>query len=99
MATWIPSALEAQVVQRLLVSTSDDGMLTSPRVRAALRDGGAAMAYENGGLFARVLDDLLVILDDPRLVEIDVVDAAAELVGAVASFTVPTGAAPHTPSA
>jgi hypothetical protein len=82
---WNPSPLEAHVAQRLLASTADDGMLTSRRVRAALREGRTAMRCGNNGLFARVLGELLLVLDDPQLVALDVVDAAGELVGAVAS--------------
>ncbi|MFJ9810771.1 hypothetical protein ACIRTB_21340 [Streptomyces sp. NPDC101158] len=83
--SWVPTPLEARVAELLLTSTAGDGLLTSPRVRAAVGEGNITMTYENDGRFARVLSDLVPVLDDPQLVALDVVDAAGELVGAVAS--------------
>ncbi|MFC8957570.1 hypothetical protein ACFT8P_33840 [Streptomyces sp. NPDC057101] len=84
---WSPSPLEARIAELLLVSTADDGMLTHPRVCAALQEGSIAMTSENGGRFAQVLADLRPVLHDPRIVALDIIDAAGELVGAVASTT------------
>ncbi|MHC5705728.1 hypothetical protein OTC26_030360 [Streptomyces tirandamycinicus] len=82
---WCPTRLEGRVAGLLLTSTAGDGMLTPRRIRAALWEGSLAMTRDNDGRFARVLADLLPVLEDPRLVSLDVVDAAGELVGAVAS--------------
>ncbi|MEV4921114.1 hypothetical protein AB0K47_30440 [Streptomyces tirandamycinicus] len=82
---WRPTRLEGRVAGLLLTSTAGDGMLTPRRIRAALWEGSLAMTRDNDGRFARVLADLLPVLEDPRLVSLDVVDAAGELVGAVAS--------------
>ncbi|MGW1296339.1 hypothetical protein [Streptomyces sp. NPDC002533] len=82
---WRPSALESRVAQLLLVAAAGDGMLTSRRVRDAMWEGNLAMTHENGARFAQVLADLVPLLDDPYLTAIDIVDAAGEVVGAVAS--------------
>ncbi|MEU1228968.1 hypothetical protein [Streptomyces sp. NPDC005828] len=82
---WRPTPLEGRVAELLLASTAGDGMLTPRRIRAALWEGNLAMTYENDGRFARVLADLVPVLDDPQLTALDIVDAAGELVGAVAS--------------
>ncbi|MEU9706619.1 hypothetical protein [Streptomyces sp. NPDC047981] len=92
--SWKPSPLEARTAELLLISTADDGMLTSGRIRAALWEGGATMTPETDGRFAEFLGALEPVLDDPQLVALDVVDAAGELVGAVAS-TAPTSILPH----
>ncbi|MCZ0983703.1 hypothetical protein O1L60_43825 [Streptomyces diastatochromogenes] len=91
--TWHPTRLEGRVAELLLASTAGDGMLTPRRIRAALWEGNIAMTYENDGRFAQVLADLVPVLDDPQLSALDIVDAAGELVGAVASTTAATVAA------
>lgn len=84
---WRPSALEGRVARLLLTSARGDGMLTPRRIRGALWEGSTAMTYENEGRFAQLLADLVPVLDDPHLTALDVIDAAGELVGAVASTT------------
>jgi hypothetical protein len=82
---WHPTRLEGRVAELLLTSTAGDGMLTPRRIRAALWEGNIALTHENDGRFARLLADLVPVLEDPQLTALDVVDAAGELVGAVAS--------------
>ncbi|MFF3775646.1 hypothetical protein [Streptomyces sp. NPDC002232] len=82
---WYPTRLEGRVAELLLASTAGDGMLTPARIRAALWEGNLALTHENDGRFAQVLADLVPVLEDPQLAALDVVDAAGELVGAVAS--------------
>ncbi|OKJ48571.1 hypothetical protein AMK27_37930 [Streptomyces sp. CB02009] len=90
--TWRPTRLEGRVAELLLASTAGDGMLTPRRIRAALWEGNLALTYENDGRFAQVLADLVPVLDDPQLTALDIVDAAGELVGAVASTAVAVAA-------
>ncbi|MEU2079011.1 hypothetical protein [Streptomyces sp. NPDC013489] len=90
--TWRPTPLEGRVAELLLASTAGDGMLTPRRIRAALWEGNLALTYENDGRFAQVLADLVPVLDDPQLTALDIVDAAGELVGAVASTAVAVAA-------
>ncbi|WP_093804324.1 hypothetical protein [Streptomyces sp. Wb2n-11] len=82
---WHPTRLEGRVAERLLASTAGDGMLTPRRIRAALWEGNIALTHENDGRFAQLLADIVPVLDDPQLTALDIVDAAGELVGAVAS--------------
>ncbi|GHG43098.1 hypothetical protein [Streptomyces zaomyceticus] len=82
---WAPTPLESRVAELLLASTTGDGMLTARRVRAALWEGDLAMTYENDGRFAQLLADLVPVLDEPELTSIDIVDAAGELVAAIAT--------------
>ncbi|MFF5788463.1 hypothetical protein ACFY8P_26310 [Streptomyces sp. NPDC012693] len=89
---WRPTRLEGRVAELLLASTAGDGMLTPPRIRRALWEGNIALTYENNGRFAQVLADLVPVLDDPQLTALDIVDAAGELVGAVASTAVAVAA-------
>ncbi|MFJ9829515.1 hypothetical protein ACIRSU_34840 [Streptomyces sp. NPDC101160] len=91
--TWTPTRLEARVAELLLASTASDGLLTSRRIRAALWEGNITLTYENDGRFAQVLGDLVPVLDDQELIALDVVDAAGELVGAVASTAFAAAAA------
>ncbi|MFE4637716.1 hypothetical protein ACFRJ1_30670 [Streptomyces sp. NPDC056773] len=81
---WTPTPLEQRVAGFLLTSTAADGMVTGGRVRAALWEGNLTMIQDNGGRFASVLADLAPVLDEPELTSLDVVDAAGELVTAVA---------------
>ncbi|WP_225805465.1 hypothetical protein [Streptomyces sp. NK15101] len=90
---WRPTRLEGRVAELLLASTAGDGMLTPGRIRAALWEGNIAMTHENDGRFAQVLADLVPVLDDPQLTALDLVDAAGELVGAVASTAAAAAAA------
>ncbi|ROQ23146.1 hypothetical protein EDD98_7595 [Streptomyces sp. PanSC19] len=83
--SWQPTRLEGRIAELLLASTAGDGMLTPRRIRAALWEGNIALTHENDGRFAQVLADLVPVLDDPQLTALDLVDAAGELVGAVAS--------------
>ncbi|MFD3336172.1 hypothetical protein ACFWV1_26515 [Streptomyces sp. NPDC058700] len=83
--TWAPTSLESRVAELLLASTEGDGMLTARRIRAALWEGDLAMTYENDGRFAQLLADLVPVLDEPELTPLDIVDAAGELVAAVAT--------------
>ncbi|CAL9624894.1 hypothetical protein SUDANB58_05921 (plasmid) [Streptomyces sp. enrichment culture] len=85
---WSPTPLEVRVAALLSVSTAGDGVLTSLRVRAALWEGSLAMTRAGGGRFARALAGLVPVLDDPRLAAPDVLDAAGELVDAVAAVPV-----------
>ncbi|MFJ5711764.1 hypothetical protein [Streptomyces sp. NPDC093105] len=82
---WAPTPLESRVAELLLASTTADGMLTARRIRAALWEGDLAMTYENDGRFAQLLADLVPVLDDPELTSLDIVDAAGELVAAIAA--------------
>ncbi|MEV4943997.1 hypothetical protein [Streptomyces zaomyceticus] len=90
--TWRPTRLEGRVAEVLLASTAGDGMLTPRRIRAALWEGNIALTHENDGRFAQLLADLVPVLDDPQLTALDIVDAAGELVGAVASTAVAVAA-------
>lgn len=76
--------LERRIAEILTTNIAADGMLSADRVRAALREGSIAMTYENGGRFARVLADLVPVLDHTELTSLDVVDTASEFVRAVA---------------
>ncbi|GGY83645.1 hypothetical protein [Streptomyces omiyaensis] len=82
---WAPTPLESRVAELLLASTTADGMLTARRIRTALWEGDLAMTYENDGRFAQLLADLVPVLDDPELTSLDIVDAAGELVAAIAT--------------
>ncbi|MFE1272556.1 hypothetical protein [Streptomyces sp. NPDC058758] len=82
---WAPTPLEKRVAELLLASTEADGILTARRVRAALWEGDLAMTYENDGRFAQLLADLVPVLDEPELTSLDIVDAAGELVTAIAT--------------
>ncbi|WP_256104139.1 hypothetical protein [Streptomyces sp. ODS05-4] len=87
---WRPTLLETRIAALLLTATAGDGMLTAHRVRAALWEGGLPLTHAaGGGRFAQLLGDLVPVLDDPWLAALDIVDAAGELVGAVASTTAP----------
>ncbi|MCY0952979.1 hypothetical protein [Streptomyces sp. H27-S2] len=83
---WTPTPLERRVAGLLITSTAVDGTVTGGRVRTALWEGNLTMIEDNGGRFASVLADLVPVLDEPELTALDVVDAAGELVTAVAGL-------------
>ncbi|MFH8385248.1 hypothetical protein ACH4E7_30635 [Kitasatospora sp. NPDC018058] len=83
---WSPTALERRVAATLLTATEADGELTAGQVRAALWDGAVTMIQENHGRFASALADLVPVLDETEPTAPEVVDAAAELVAAVADL-------------
>ncbi|MFD6184750.1 hypothetical protein [Streptomyces goshikiensis] len=83
---WFPTPLERRVADILITATAADGMLTAGRIRAALWEGSLTMIEDNGGRFAHVLGDLVPVLDEPELTALDVVDAAGELVAAIAGL-------------